>query len=182
MAACSASSRVPRARVVVYDVLFSEPDFLGRYAVGGREITGNESDAELISAVRRAGNVVGAADAVFQGFEHAAVCRGRPTPRRIQLPGTIYTPGPGSSRGRMCKPPFEALRDAVPALGHNYLRRMTAAWRDGWRRSSSIKASPCRRSGWPRSCWRISCRPRPSSSTDRPCASATRACRSLTDN
>ena len=111
-----------RARVVVYDVIFSEPDFLGRYAVGGREISGNDSDAELISAVRRAGNVVGLADAVFQGFDTPQSAAASDT-APIRLPGTTYTPGPGFIARPDVKPPFDALLAEVPALGHNYLQR-----------------------------------------------------------
>ena len=35
------------ARMIVYDVLLPEPDFLGNYKVGGNVVSGNESDAEL---------------------------------------------------------------------------------------------------------------------------------------
>ena len=111
-----------RARVVVYDVIFSEPDFLGRYAVGGREISGNDSDAELISAVRRAGNVVGLADAVFQGSDTPQPAAASDT-APIRLPGTTYTPGAGFLARPDVKPPFEALLAEVPAVGHNYLQK-----------------------------------------------------------
>ena len=110
------------ARVIVYDVIFSEPDFLGRYQIGGQEMTGNASDAELVSAVRRAGNVILTADAVFQGLQNDDA-----SAKALHLPGTVYSPGPGLSRGcaTCVRPnvnePFEALREAAPALGHNFL-------------------------------------------------------------
>jgi adenylate cyclase len=105
------------ARVIVYDVVFSEPDFLGRYQIGGQEITGNASDAELVSAVRRAGNVILTADAVFPGTQ------GVDATAPLHLPGTIYTPGPGLVVRPNVKEPFDALRQAAPALGHNYLQK-----------------------------------------------------------
>jgi adenylate cyclase len=66
------------ARVVVYDVLFSEPD-TRRFTIGGdvdadghtsggEEWTGAESDRVFADAVRRAGNVVLAADARSEGL------------------------------------------------------------------------------------------------------------------
>src|ERR1017187_4997447 len=44
------------ARVIAYDVLFTEADRHGAFPVGNRMMTGAESDAELTAAVARAGN------------------------------------------------------------------------------------------------------------------------------
>ena len=70
----------------------SGADVLGRYRVGDRTITGAESDAELVAAVRRAGNVVLLGDATTES-------QLGPPPA---LPGTIYQPAPASNRGRRC--------------------------------------------------------------------------------
>jgi adenylate cyclase len=109
-----------RARVIVYDVVFGEADFLGRYRVGSQEISGNDSDAELVSAVRRAGNVILAADAVFEGIQgDRKTCANFP----LTLPGTIYAPGPGLVSRPVVTLPFETLRNAAPAVGHNFLQK-----------------------------------------------------------
>lgn len=55
-------TRAP-ARVIAYDVLFSERHTSGEFKVGDSVMTGAESDERLVAAVRRAGNVVLAADA-----------------------------------------------------------------------------------------------------------------------
>ncbi len=109
-----------RARVIIYDVVLSEPDVLGTYRVGDRSMTGPESDAELIAAVRRAGTVIFPADAVFAGLQGTA---GQKPCGPLQLPGTTYAPGPGLLSRPDVKTPFEALTRAVSALGHNFLQK-----------------------------------------------------------
>jgi adenylate cyclase len=111
-----------RARAIVYDVQFTEPDAQGQYRIGDRTVTGAESDAELVAAVRRAGNVVLLADAMFLGLQiegdHPSLNCAAPV-----LPGTTYAPGSGlASRPSVCLP-FPALRDAAAAVGHNLLQR-----------------------------------------------------------
>jgi adenylate cyclase len=56
-------SRAP-ARVIAYDVLFTEPHLSGEFRVGDSMTTGSASDQQFIDEVRRAGNVVLAANAV----------------------------------------------------------------------------------------------------------------------
>jgi adenylate cyclase len=84
-------------------------------------VSGAESDDELIAAVRRAGNVVLLADAVFEGLQNdssSLTSCGKPSP-----PGTTYAPGAGLfSRPSVCLP-FPALRNVAAAVGHNYLRK-----------------------------------------------------------
>ena len=41
----------------------------------------------------------------------------------LKLPGTVYAPGPGLLSRANVEPPFDALRDAVSGLGHNYLEK-----------------------------------------------------------
>ena len=55
-------SRAP-ARVIAYDVLFSERHTSGEFKIGEGVMTGAESDEQFVAAVRRAGNVVLAANA-----------------------------------------------------------------------------------------------------------------------
>ncbi len=102
-------SRGP-ARVIVYDVLFQERDEVGRYRAGERTITGLESDAELVTAVRRAGNVVLLADGVTEGSAAAPPA---------SLPGTVYQPGPGFEKRPSLRLSFPELLSAAAAVGHN---------------------------------------------------------------
>jgi adenylate cyclase len=55
-------SRAP-ARVIAYDVLFSERHTSGEFKLGDSVMTGAQSDDMFVAAVRRAGNVVLAVDA-----------------------------------------------------------------------------------------------------------------------
>ena len=51
------------ARVIAYDVLFSERHTSGEFKIGDGVMTGAESDEQFVAAIRRAGNVVLAANA-----------------------------------------------------------------------------------------------------------------------
>ena len=109
------------ARIIVYDVQFTEADTLGQYRIGDRVITGPESDAELVGSVRRAGNVVLLADAMFEGLQNDSASLGacgKPEP-----PGTVYAPTAGViERPYVCLP-FRALRAVSAAVGADYSRR-----------------------------------------------------------
>jgi adenylate cyclase len=109
------------ARLIVYDVQFSEPDTQGLYRIGDNTVTGPESDAQLVAAVRRAGNVVLLADALFEGLAVESTSLeacGKPEP-----PGTVYEPGGASAdRPNICLP-FGELRSVAAAVGHNYLEK-----------------------------------------------------------
>jgi len=106
------------ARLIVYDVLFTDRDRRTGFAVGGRTMTGAESDAELVGAVRRAGNVVLLADAVFEGLENpSASLATQPPPHHRSL---IYQPGPGFEERPPARLPFAELADAALAVGHNF--------------------------------------------------------------
>src|SRR5262245_55148784 len=52
-----------QARVIAYDVLFSERHASGAFKVGDQMMTGAESDDMFVASIRRAGNVVLAANA-----------------------------------------------------------------------------------------------------------------------
>lgn len=111
-----------RARVVAYDVLFSERDTRGTFRIGDQQLTGAESDAELVASVRRAGNVVLAADASFQGTVADSAdrnaARGPAVPP--SLPGVTYQPGPGFEARPSLKLPFAELAEAAAGIGHTY--------------------------------------------------------------
>src|SRR5262249_18264412 len=57
------------AKVIAFDILFSDRDRRTAFDAGGRQMSGADSDAEFVAAVRRAGNVVLLADAVYEGRE-----------------------------------------------------------------------------------------------------------------
>src|SRR5262249_8379978 len=55
------------ARLVVYDVLFLDHDPRLKFALGGADGSGGESDDALGESTAKAGNVIYAADATFAG-------------------------------------------------------------------------------------------------------------------
>ena len=57
------------ARVVAYDVLFTERDRRTGFAVGDQTVTGEESDRALAESVARAGTVVMLTDVTFGGLD-----------------------------------------------------------------------------------------------------------------
>jgi adenylate cyclase len=59
-------ARAP-ARLVVYDILFLEHDRRLKFALGGADWSGEESDQALVESTAKAGNVIYAADATFAG-------------------------------------------------------------------------------------------------------------------
>jgi adenylate cyclase len=112
------------ARVIAYDVLFLEHDRRTSFDVGGRQVSGMDSDAALVDAVARAGNVVLLADAVFEGSEGAT---GADT-GKTELSSLIRFPASRFSRFRerpALRLPFEALAQSARAIGHNYVIKGT---------------------------------------------------------
>jgi adenylate cyclase len=106
------------ARLIAYDVLFTDRDRRSAFTVGGRTMTGDESDAELVASVKRAGNVVLLGDAVFEGLENPSASlatEGPPAHRSL-----IYRPGPGFEDRPPLRLPFAELADAALAVGHNF--------------------------------------------------------------
>lgn len=104
------------ARVIAYDVLFTDHDRRTQFSAGGRAMSGEESDAELAAAVTRAGNVVLLADAVFAGLEHESTSL--TAEATLRLPGTTYRPGKGF-QVRAVRLPIDPLARAALAVGHN---------------------------------------------------------------
>ena len=101
-------ARAP-AKVIAYDVVFSDADTRRGFDFGGSTMSGAESDQMLADSVKAAGNVILVADASYDAeVEDQA------------LPDTGYpldVPGIYELRGVL--PPFRMLADAASGLGHN---------------------------------------------------------------
>jgi adenylate cyclase len=112
-------SRAP-AKVVVYDVLFTEPD-LRRFDVGDQEWTGAESDAAFAAAVRRANNVILAADAAAEALRDEsraiAINRDARPQRHYAEVGDCIESRP------TVLPPIETLDQAARSIGHTLMIR-----------------------------------------------------------
>ena len=104
-------ARAP-AKVIVYDVMFTERDRRS-FTIGGETWTGEESDHELAAAAARAGNVVSVVDV-------AAEASGTPASTPSQPPVTTpYRLGAGIEERDAVVPPYEELAKASRALGHD---------------------------------------------------------------
>ncbi|MGH9173138.1 MAG: CHASE2 domain-containing protein, partial [Vicinamibacterales bacterium] len=132
------------AKLVVYDVLFTEPD-AGRFTVGDEEWTGAESDQALADAITRSGNVVLAADAAADELLD--------TSKALQVPldgiaslNQPYDAGECVERRPLVIPPIEILAKAARFIGHSFMvldpdgpaRRMTPFVRIGERDVPSL--------------------------------------------
>jgi adenylate cyclase len=101
-------SRAP-AKVIAYDVVFSEADTRVGFDFGGSTISGAESDRMLADSLRAAGNVILVADASYDADAE-----------NTSLPDSGFpldVPGVYELRGVL--PPVEPLADAASGLGHN---------------------------------------------------------------
>jgi len=101
-------SRAP-AKVIAYDVVFSEADTRVGFEFGGSKISGTESDKMLADSVKAAGNVILVADASYD----AAV-------ENMTLPDAGYpldVEGVYELRGVL--PPVRLFADAASGIGHN---------------------------------------------------------------
>lgn len=104
------------ARLVVYDVQFSEADTASRDILG-TPWTGKESDDALVQSVRQAGNVIVAVEASSEGLVDAS--------KNVQAPLTGVAsldrdwPLRGYAERRpLLTPPFPDLAAAVRGVGH----------------------------------------------------------------
>ena len=101
-------ARAP-AKVIAYDVVFSDADTRRGFDFGGSDVSGAESDQALADSVKAAGNVILIADASYDAEVE-----------NLALPDTGYpldVPGIYELRGVL--PPFKRLADAASGLGHN---------------------------------------------------------------
>jgi adenylate cyclase len=104
------------AKVVAYDVLFSEAD-KGTTDILGTTWTGEESDAALVESVRRAGNVIFAVEASSEGLEDASKNVQPPLDAVASL--DRHWPVDGFAERRpLLTPPFADLARAARGVGH----------------------------------------------------------------
>ena len=104
------------AKVVVYDVQFSEADRASREILGA-PWTGAESDDALVTAVRQAGNVIVAVEASSEGLVDATRNTQPPLDGVASLGRTWPIQG-FAERRPLLTPPFPELASAVRAVGH----------------------------------------------------------------
>ena len=97
-----------QARVIVYDVIFSERDRRS-FTVGDQTWTGEESDRALVDATARAGNVVHVVDVAAEAGGAA----------QEPLEATPYRLDDRVEARAVATPPFPELAKASRALGHN---------------------------------------------------------------
>jgi adenylate cyclase len=110
-------NRAP-AKLIVYDVLFTEPD-IRRFNVGEEEWTGEESDNAFAKSVAKAGNVIVAADAAAEGMIDQS---------RAVKSATTLKPIPAELTRCVIDrptivPPFPALAEAARGVGHTLFLR-----------------------------------------------------------
>jgi adenylate cyclase len=105
------------ARAIAVDVLFLEQDTREGFMYGKDRWSGDQSDTELVRAVRGAGNVVLLADAILADER---VVEAQPS-----WPGMLgFGPedGPWQAEPRpTLTPPFPRLASAAASVGHNYM-------------------------------------------------------------
>ena len=112
-------SRAP-AKVIVYDVLFTEPD-IRSISIDGEEWTGQESDQALVDAVAKAGNVILGADVDAEALSD----RSKELP--VELPANLNATYGGVATCVIDRPvvvpPFPALMRAARGIGHTWMKR-----------------------------------------------------------
>lgn len=106
------------ARVIGYDVLFAERD-IRKFMVADTEWTGEESDAALVEATKKAGNVVHVAEA--SSIE--LIDPSRALQENLDAPAlNVELPSMGCVEPRpRVTPPFPALAKVSRAIGHTLL-------------------------------------------------------------
>jgi len=100
------------ARVVVYDVLFTEPDRT-EIRIGGEPWTGEESDRALAESTANAGNVILIADATYGGSADG--------PSTTAVPDPGYRLDDDVRRLAELRLPYAALASATRAIAHNLM-------------------------------------------------------------
>jgi adenylate cyclase len=103
------------AKVVAVDLLFPEADKVAKYDFEGDPWTGSQSDRALADSVKKSGNVILLADAVYEGL--AGDEKDKNAARWL---GSGY-PGDRVARRPLVLAPYQSLADAAAALGHNFL-------------------------------------------------------------
>lgn len=104
------------ARVIAYDVLFTERDARSGFAYGDSQWRGDESDEALVQSTAAAGRVIHIADVTYEGLAGSVG-----PPADASLPATGYDPGAGFEERPSARPPFAGLLAASRAIGHSAL-------------------------------------------------------------
>ena len=111
------------AKVIAYDVLFTEPAGQGTVVINGQSVDLAASDQALVDAVRSAGNVVLLAEATYEGLNQP----GAEGAVALEMPGVHYRPGDGFQSRPFVLAPFAPLAGAAAGIGHNLLVRDEAS-------------------------------------------------------
>jgi adenylate cyclase len=108
------------AKVIAVDLEFPERDFVDQYTFDdpNDKWSGFNSDAHLAENVRKAGNVVLLADAVYEG-----VVGGERDKNAAKWKGSPFSAGPLAEPRPVVLAPYQSLTDGAAALGHNFLAR-----------------------------------------------------------
>jgi len=104
------------AKVVAYDVLFSEAD-KGTSQILGQAWSGQESDDALVESARKAGNVILAVEASSEGLVDGSKNDQAPLGAVASLERSWPVSGFAEKRP-LLTPPFPALASAVRGVGH----------------------------------------------------------------
>src|SRR5579871_1752447 len=97
------------ARVIAYDVLFTEHDARESFTVQQTSFTGPGSDDALVRSVKQAGDVVLVGEATYEGSTSDAAAT-----------AVSHT---GFEARPTLRPPFEELAQAAFGIGHNFFVR-----------------------------------------------------------
>ena len=104
------------AKVVAVDLSILEPDNRLLFRYGDGKMTGEESDAELVTSVAKARNVIMLADAVYEG-----VAGGEQANKADYWVTPPFKLGPAIEQRPLLVPPVRALAEASAAIAHNWL-------------------------------------------------------------
>lgn len=109
-----------QAKAIAYDVLFVDRDLRSAFPLGdsGTSMSGPDSDAALVESVKRAGNVVLAAETIYEGGSASATEASLEAP---ELPGVNYQPGAGFEVRPNLRLPFPDLARVAAGVGHTML-------------------------------------------------------------
>lgn len=102
------------ARVIAYDVLLLEHDRRSAFPLGETTMSGAESDGVLSESIGRAGNVILAASAAFEGLEATE----GPVPPAPPLPGPAWEPGTGFQVRPHLQLPIPPFANVAAGVGH----------------------------------------------------------------
>lgn len=108
------------ARVVAYDVLFTERDRRSGFDVSGDTWSGEESDDEFARAVSEAGNVVMLADVTSETRLSPTASDTEAAPPLASVADPELRNDPTFERRPDLLRPYEELAHASTGLGHNY--------------------------------------------------------------